>query len=108
MPASFQQIVPVFTNVVNDTSQVHACTVFSDMYEWLELVLIFSGHIRRLYLSSGPIRMRNARTGKHSRQPVSDWVAGAGRSIRKCDVCPLGRTPEFLRIDPQIEICNGV
>ena len=37
--ASFKQIVPVFTNVIFDTSQPHANTVFEDMFDWLDLVL---------------------------------------------------------------------
>ena len=37
--AGFKQIVPVFTNVIFDTSQPHANTVFGDMFDWLEMVL---------------------------------------------------------------------
>jgi hypothetical protein len=37
--AQFKQIVPVFTNVIFDTSQPHANTVFTDMFAWLDLVL---------------------------------------------------------------------
>jgi hypothetical protein len=33
--AGFQQIVPIFTNVIFDTSQPHANTVFEDMFDWL-------------------------------------------------------------------------
>ena len=34
--AGFRQIVPVFTNVIYDTSQVHANTVFPHMFAWLD------------------------------------------------------------------------
>ena len=37
--AGFKQIVPIFTNVIFDTSQPHANTVFEDMFDWLDLVL---------------------------------------------------------------------
>ena len=36
--SQFSQIVPVFTNVVFDTSQRHANTIFTDMFEWLDSV----------------------------------------------------------------------
>jgi hypothetical protein len=32
----FKKVVPVFTNVIFDTSQVHANTIFIDMFEWLD------------------------------------------------------------------------
>ncbi len=35
----FKAIVPVFTNVIFDTSQAHANTLFKDMFEWLDLVV---------------------------------------------------------------------
>ena len=37
--AQFKQIVPVFTNVIFDTSQPHANTVFEDMFDWLDMTL---------------------------------------------------------------------
>jgi len=37
--AGFKQIVPIFTNVIFDTSQPHANTVFEDMFDWLDLAL---------------------------------------------------------------------
>src|SRR6266508_571486 len=37
--ASFKQIVPIFTNVIFDTSQPHANTVFEDMFDWLDLIV---------------------------------------------------------------------
>ena len=35
----FKQVVPVFTNVIFDTSQPHANVVFEDMFTWLDVVL---------------------------------------------------------------------
>jgi hypothetical protein len=77
--ARFQQIVPVFTNVVNDTSQVHACTVFSNMYDWLDHLLpVFQEHPETLFVIRAHPDEKRRGTRKHSRQPVSDWVVGSG------------------------------
>jgi len=71
----FRQIVPVFTNVVFDTSQVHANTVFPHMFAWLDLVLeIIRGHPETLFIiRAHPDEMRPG-SGKKSRQSVQDWV----------------------------------
>jgi len=70
----FSQIVPVFTNVIFDTSQPHANTVFTDMFAWLELVLeLARAHPETLFV----IRAHpdETRPGKESRETVQDWVA---------------------------------
>ena len=56
----FQQIVPVFTNVVFDTSQVHANTVFPHMFAWLDLVLdLIRAHPETLFvIRAHPDEMR--------------------------------------------------
>lgn len=38
----FRQIIAVFSNVIFDTSQVHANVVFSDMFAWLNSVVSFA------------------------------------------------------------------
>jgi hypothetical protein len=38
----FEETVAVFTNVIFDTSQVHANVVFEDMFDWLEQVVAFA------------------------------------------------------------------
>ena len=75
--AKFRQIVPVFTNVVFDTSQVHANTVFPQMFAWLDLVLeIIRAHPETLFvIRAHPDEMR---AGKQSRESVQDWVAVNG------------------------------
>lgn len=71
----FDQIVSVFTNVVNDTSQVHASTVFNYMYDWLaHLVEIIRDHPDALFVIRAHPDEKRRGTRKHSRQPVSDWV----------------------------------
>jgi hypothetical protein len=69
----FQQIVPIFTNVVYDTSQVHANTVFPQMFAWLDLVHgLIQEHPETLFvIRAHPDEMR---AGKQSRESVPDWV----------------------------------
>ena len=71
--AKFQQIVPVFTNVIFDTSQPHANTVFEDMFDWLDLVLEeIKLHPETLFV----IRAHpdESRVRKASRETVAGWV----------------------------------
>jgi len=69
----FRQIVPVFTNVIFDTSQPHANVVFPHMFSWLDEVLdIASNHLDTLFI----IRAHpdESRPGKASRESVAEWV----------------------------------
>jgi len=71
--AGFKQIVPVFTNVIFDTSQPHANTVFEDMFDWLDLVLEeIRSHPETLFV----IRAHpdETRVRKASRETVAGWV----------------------------------
>jgi hypothetical protein len=75
--ARFRQIVPVFTNVVFDTSQPHANIVFTDMFAWLEQVVDLARlHPDTLFV----IRAHpdETRPGKESLETVQDWVAQNG------------------------------
>ncbi|MBK8418741.1 hypothetical protein [Candidatus Villigracilis saccharophilus] len=72
--ADFKQIVPIFTNVIFDTSQTHANTVFEDMFDWLDLALEeFRLHPETLFV----IRAHpdETRVRKASRETVEGWVA---------------------------------
>jgi hypothetical protein len=73
----FKQIVPVFTNVVFDTSQSHANQVFSDMFAWLENILeLIRRHPETLFvIRAHPDEMRQ---GKESRQSVEEWASRRG------------------------------
>jgi hypothetical protein len=65
--------------VVNDTSQVHAATVFAHMYAWLDLVLeLIRAHPETLFVIRAHPDEKRRGTRKHSREPVSDWVADNG------------------------------
>jgi len=71
--ADFKQIVPIFTNVIFDTSQPHANTVFEDMFDWLDLVLEeIRSHPETLFvIRSHPDELR---VRKASRETVAGWV----------------------------------
>ena len=69
----FKQIVPVFTNVIFDTSQPHANTVFKDMFAWLDLLLEAARrHPETLFI----IRAHpdETRLRKASLETVAGWV----------------------------------
>jgi len=73
----FQQHVIVFTNVVFDTSQIHANTLFPDMFAWLEMLKpIIQTRPETLFI----IRAHpdEERPGKRSRESVKDWITKQG------------------------------
>jgi len=69
----FDQIVSVFTNVIFDTSQIHANSVFTSMFAWLDLVdEIISDHPETLFvIRAHPDELRK---GKQSRESVPEWI----------------------------------
>ena len=73
--ARFKQIVPVFTNVVYDTSQIHANVVFPQMFAWLDLILeLVRSHPETLFvIRAHPDEMR-PNSKKLSRESVREWV----------------------------------
>jgi hypothetical protein len=78
--AGFKQIVPIFTNVIFDTSQPHANTVFEDMFDWLGMALdVIREHRETLFvIRAHPDELR---LRKSSRETVEGWVAS--RSVDK-------------------------
>jgi hypothetical protein len=73
--ARFKQIVPVFTNVVYDTSQVHASVIFPHMFAWLDLVLeIIREHPETLFVIRAHPDEKRPGTRKQSRESVEQWV----------------------------------
>ena len=71
--AGFKQIVPIFTNVIFDTSQPHANVVYEHMFAWLDdLLTVIRAHPETLFvLRAHPDEMR---TGKASHETVKQWV----------------------------------
>jgi capsule polysaccharide modification protein KpsS len=76
----FKAIVPVFTNVVFDTSQSHANVVFDQMFDWLDTVLeqIKANTDTLFVIRAHPDELR---PGKESRETVAEWVSS--RSVDK-------------------------
>lgn len=77
--SGFRQIVPIFTNVVYDTSQVHANRVFPHMFAWLDQLLeVIHRHPETLFvIRAHPDEMRPG-TAKQSRESVREWVGRNG------------------------------
>lgn len=73
--AGFKYIVPVFTNVIFDTSQVHANTLFPHMFAWLDALLpLIRQHGDTLFvIRAHPDEMR-PNSNKKSRESVAEWV----------------------------------
>jgi len=70
---AFKQVVPIFTNVIFDTSQPHANVIFPHMFAWLDEVLqVVNAHPDTLFV----IRAHpdESRPGKASQESVADWV----------------------------------
>ncbi len=73
LSSKFKQIVPIYTNVIFDTSQSHANVIFEHMFDWLDQVLtIIQKNPDTLFV----IRAHpdEARPGKASRESVSEWA----------------------------------
>lgn len=75
--AGFKGIIPVFTNVIFDTSQAHANTIFPDMFAWLDLVQETArDHPEQLFvIRAHPDEMR---AGKSSQESVMSWADKRG------------------------------
>ncbi len=77
--AEFKQIVPVFTNVIFDTSQIHANTVFEHMFAWLETVVdVVRQHPETLFVIRAHPDEKRPGTRKGTREAVSDWLVERG------------------------------
>jgi hypothetical protein len=90
--ARFKQIVPVFTNVVYDTSQVHANVLFPHMFAWLDAVLeVIRRHPETLFvIRAHPDEMRPG-TRKLSNESVRQWTLDR----------QVGSLPNVVFIDSQ-------
>jgi len=88
--SQYKKIVPIFTNVIFDTSQVHANLLFTDMFQWLNSIFqTIIDHPEVLFV----IRAHpdESRKGKESRESVADWVKNHG----------LLRMPNVIFVDSQ-------
>lgn len=82
---SYRAVVPVFTNVVFDTSQAHANVVFPHMFAWLDAVLkAIQAHPDTLFIiRAHPDELRS---GKESEETVAQWI-GANNVLDLPNVC---------------------
>jgi hypothetical protein len=73
--AGFKQVVPIFTNVIFDTSQPHSNVLFPDMFTWLDQVLeVVKAHPETMFvIRAHPDELRPG-SAKQSRETVRDWV----------------------------------
>ncbi|MFN2146711.1 MAG: hypothetical protein ACK2T7_15280 [Anaerolineales bacterium] len=71
----FDQMVPIFTNVIFDTSQAHANKAFAHMFDWLDTTLevIKAYPDTRFVLRAHPDELR-PNSMKKSKETVQDWV----------------------------------
>ena len=88
--ANFKQIVPIFTNVIFDTSQPHANTVFEDMFDWLDMALDVIRQQREtlFVIRAHPDELR---VRKSSRETVEGWVTSRG----------VDREPNVIFVGPR-------
>jgi hypothetical protein len=71
---SHRQTVTVFSNVIFDTSQVHANSLFNHMFEWLEAMEdVFKTHPDTLFVVRA--HPDEDRPGKSSEEDVASWVS---------------------------------
>ena len=87
----YDQIVPIFTNVIFDTSQAHANRAFEHMFAWLDATLeIIRDYPETLFvLRAHPDELR-PHSRKKSRETVAQWVEKTGAD----------QLPNLLFIDP--------
>lgn len=73
--AAFRHVVPVFTNVIFDTSQVHANSLFPHMFVWLgEVLRLIRSYPETLFvIRAHPDELRPG-TRKQSRESVAQWM----------------------------------
>ena len=77
--APYDQLVSIFTNVIFDTSQIHANVIFEHMFAWLEQIkTLIESHPETLFvIRAHPDELRpNSR--KQSKETVDQWVAASG------------------------------
>ncbi|MBU4224290.1 MAG: hypothetical protein KKC71_00510 [Chloroflexi bacterium] len=93
--AAFKQVTAVFTNVIFDTTQLHANVTFADMFAWLDALLeVIRAHPETLFIVRA--HPDEARPGKASRESVAMWVEQSGAAA----------LPNLVFIPPQERISS--
>ncbi len=85
--AKFKQVVAVFSNVIFDTTQIHASTIFADMFAWLDTLLeVIKAHPETFFvLRAHP---DEARPGKSSRESVAMWFEQKAAGLSNVSFIP--------------------
>jgi hypothetical protein len=85
----FRDSVAVFTNVIFDTSQIHANHAFEDMFDWLDsLAELVARYPETLFIFRA--HPDEERPGKESQESVSAWFRSSS----------LARSPNAVLIEP--------
>ncbi len=88
--SEYKQLVPVFTNVIFDTTQQHSNAFFPSMFAWLDSVLeVVRRHPETLFILRA--HPDEARPGKTSRESVAMWVERSGAA----------RLPNLVFVTPE-------
>jgi hypothetical protein len=75
--AAHRQVVGVFGNVAFDTSQIHANTLFEDMFQWLDGVAeVIGRHPETLFVFRA--HPDEGRPGKESQESLASWFRVRG------------------------------
>jgi len=83
----FKQVVAVFTNVIFDTTQLHANAVFVDMFAWLDTLLeVFKAHPDTLFILRA--HPDEARPSKASRESVAMWFKQKATALPNAALIP--------------------
>jgi hypothetical protein len=85
--AGFKQVAAVFTNVIFDTTQLHANVIFTDMFAWLDMLLeVFKAYPETVFvLRAHP---DEARPGKLSRESVAMWFEQKAAALQNAIFIP--------------------
>lgn len=108
--SEFTKIVPVFTNVIFDTSQVHANTIFPGMFDWLEVVRQTAiVHPEILFILRA--HPDEGRKGKESRESVANWVENSSTyklpNVVFIDTDEMVSSYELIRLSHFVMVYNS-
>ena len=106
----FKQIVPIFTNVIFDTTQQHSNTLFPNMFAWLDQVLeLIKKHPETLFVVRA--HPDEVRPGKVSRESVAMWIerTGAARLSNLIFIPPeeFFSSYELIRLSKFVMVYNS-
>ena len=106
----FKQVVPIFTNVIFDTTQQHSNTLFPNMFAWLDQVLeLIKKHPETLFVVRA--HPDEVRPGKVSRESVAMWIerTGAARLSNLIFIPPeeFFSSYELIRLSKFVMVYNS-